>query len=148
MTSQRFNPGRHKKTLKRRATTAVDADYKLKVLRTAVVENADEGAVSEVEQLVLMSTGPAAENLLDRACPDDEFDSAEASAIFNVTDSGSRSQASRSESTVLTDYLRSTNAAVLKTFPASTSTELELSLGDGDEDEESLNSDDTDDEGS
>lgn len=72
MTSQRFNPGRHNKTLKRRATTAVDADYKLKVLRTAVVENADEGAVSEVEELVLMSTGPAAENLLDRAYPDDE----------------------------------------------------------------------------
>lgn len=72
MTSQRFNPGRHNKTLKRRATTAVDADYKLKVLRTAVVENADEGAVSEVEELVLMSTCPAAENLLDRAYPDDE----------------------------------------------------------------------------
>jgi hypothetical protein len=48
-----LNEGRHKRTLKRRATTAVDADFKLNNLRKVI--ESEENAV-EVEELPLIST--------------------------------------------------------------------------------------------
>jgi hypothetical protein len=53
-----LNERRHKRILKRRATTAVDADLKLKILRKDI--ESDDYAV-EVEDLPQVSTGP--ENL-------------------------------------------------------------------------------------